>query len=112
MMPSSGGTPVKVTSLGNGNLSSSIDWSPDGSRVVSSDCWPDCQHLAIFSLDLRTSHKQRLTNLRFRTGEIGIPRYSPDGKQIAFKRVTGLWRDTLYVMPSTGGSSSRNHRRF
>lgn len=103
VMPSTGGTPVKVASLGNGNLSSSIDWSPDGSRVVSSDCWPNCQHLAIFSFDLSNSQRQKLTEPPASDWGDWDPRYSPDGKQIAFKRVTGLWRDTLYVMPSTGG---------
>ena len=104
IIPSSGGAAVKLTNLGSGNPTSSIDWSPDGSRIVFSDCWPDCSHLAIFSLDLLTSRKQRLTNPPLSDWGDWDPKYSPDGKQIAFKRVSGFWRDALYLMPANGGS--------
>jgi Tol biopolymer transport system component/DNA-binding winged helix-turn-helix (wHTH) protein len=71
--------------------------SPDGGSIVYHD--PTEAVLHLYREDLKTGARTQLT---FGDQSIGYPRFSRDGKQIAFE-LTLRGRDQLGVVPSNGG---------
>jgi Tol biopolymer transport system component len=73
-----------------------VDWAPDGKTLVFSAL--DEGRMAIFTLDITTSHVQKLSN---EAGNLLHPRVSPDGQWIACSRIRTtqeLWRARLAAM--------------
>lgn len=103
-VPAQGGPGSLIVNLNNANETSSIDWSPDGEKLVFSDQPPGSTQLAIYSFNLRTGEKIKLTAPPRGIWGDWSPTFSPDGKTIAFKRVTGYWLDEIYLLPATGGT--------
>lgn len=104
-IPAGGGAESTILNLANANVTSTIDWSPDGEGLVFSDVSPGNSQLAIYSFNLRTGEKVKLTTPPEGTWGDWSPKFSPDGKTIAFKRVTDYWLDDIYVIPAAGGSA-------
>ena len=101
---SDGGEEQKILDLTNADLSSSIDWSPDGRLVAFSDSLPGVgQGFAVYLYDLRSGEKRKVTSPPSDIWGDWDPTFSPDGKTIAFKRVTGFWVDDIYLVPTEGG---------
>lgn len=97
----------KEVPLATAELSSGIDVSPDGKRILFGDrerggMW----RFKVFVQDLQTGEKKKLTSPEGGWGDWD-PRFSPDGKEIAFKRVQSPGDDQLYVMPVEGGEAKR-----
>jgi serine/threonine protein kinase len=99
----SGGDEQNLLELADANLSSAIDWSPDGNQLAFADSLPGGDQLVIYLYDLRTAEKRRLTSPPKDVWGDWDPKFSPDGRTIAFKRVAGFWTDNIYLVPSTGG---------
>ena len=100
-----GGEEQKILDLANANLSSSIDWSPDGKLLAFSDSPPDDPgQLALYLYDLQSGEKRKLTSPPSGFWGDWSPKFSPDGRTVAFKRVTGFWMDDLYLVPTSGGA--------
>jgi serine/threonine protein kinase len=97
----------KVFDLKDANLSSSIDWSPDGTELAFSDVVPGTGRLAIYLLTLGTGKTRRLTSPPPEDWGDWNPKFSPDGSTIAFKRVGGFWFDDMYLVPASGGVPRR-----
>ena len=97
----------KAFDLINSNLSSSIDWSPDGTELASSDAAPGTAHLALYLLNLKTGKTRQLTSPPKEDWGDWNPKFSPDGLTIAFKRVTSFWVDDMYLVPEKGGTPRR-----
>jgi eukaryotic-like serine/threonine-protein kinase len=98
----------KIVDLTNASPSSAIDWSPDGNQLAFSDSLPEVpEHLAIYLYNLLTGKKRQLTSPPLDIWGDSYPKFSPDGRTIAFKRVTGFWVDDIYLVPSNGGRLQR-----
>jgi Tol biopolymer transport system component len=102
-----GGKEEKLFDLVNADLSSSIDWSPDGTELAFSDALRGTRRLALYLLNLRTGKARRLTTPPEQFWGDWNPKYSPDGLTLAFKRVTGFWVDDLYLVGRRGGALRR-----
>jgi TolB protein len=95
----------QITFPPQGFVDRNPDVSPDGQRIAfereAVDCGPDCFDDEIFVVDADGSNPTQLTHnpsdLTCGTGGNcnGSPAWSPDGRQIAFRRATGLVVDDL-----------------
>ena len=107
-MPSAGGEQKKLVDLKVTGLSNVIDWSPDGEQLAFSDLVSSSdRRLAIYSLNLRTGEKRRLTSPASVEFADWNPKFSPDGGTVAFKRVGGFWDDAMYTVAALGGEARR-----
>jgi Tol biopolymer transport system component len=98
-----GKDPRLIVRLALAELSSGIDCSPDGKRIIYGDRTGNDRRFAILSLDLASGRQTVLTTPQVGWGDWD-PRYSPDGEKIVFKRVKTPGDDRLYVMPAKGGA--------
>jgi Tol biopolymer transport system component len=92
----------EIVKLRSAELSSAIDVSPDGSSLIFADVRRQIWQFSVFSFGLQSGQKIELTDPQQGWGDWD-PRLSPDGKQIAFKRVQRPGDDQIYLMPAAGG---------
>ncbi len=104
---SAGGDEHKVIDLVNANLSSAIDWSPDGTKLAFADAEAGRTHFVIYLFNLRTGEKRQLTSSPPELWGDWNPKFSTDGLMVAFKRVIGFWADDIYEVPAAGGPLRR-----
>ena len=76
-------------------------WSPDGRRIVYAE------RRGLYVLERESGTTSRLTDPPARCCGDGDPRYSPDGRTIAFVRTDGARLHDLYLVPATGGTATR-----
>ncbi|MFC4822067.1 winged helix-turn-helix domain-containing protein [Dokdonella ginsengisoli] len=80
-----------------------FDWTPDGRGLVSSERADGGKgDFELFRFDLDSGQKQVLTYERTAGAQDLDVRYSPDGRQLAFRRGLAPYSD-LFVMPADGG---------
>jgi eukaryotic-like serine/threonine-protein kinase len=106
-IPALGGEEQKLVDLEDADLTSAIDWSPDGTTLAFSEVIPGLSRKGIYLYNRRSGEKKRLTTPPPETWGDWNPHFSPDGRTIAFKRVTGFWADDLYLIPAAGGTPRR-----
>ncbi|MEO8131808.1 MAG: protein kinase, partial [Bryobacteraceae bacterium] len=78
-----------------------FDWAPDGHSLALTDTPPGKKSDELFLVELAAGRSRR--SLLQPTRWISNPRFSPDGKWIAFVRLTSYTSHDLCVLPSSGG---------
>lgn len=89
-----------------------IDWLPDGKHLVVSADDPDFGH-GLFLLSLDTGDRRSITNLSA-DGKINArnPSVSPDGRNIAFCRMSAPLMGELYTVPLSADLQAGEPRRL
>ncbi|HKX30585.1 MAG TPA: DUF5050 domain-containing protein, partial [Blastocatellia bacterium] len=110
-IPSLGGTERRLT----GTWSKRFDfgshtwlhWSPDGKWLALSDKTSEGETFSLYLVSPATGEKHRLTTPP--ASDIGdcSPAFSPDGKSVAFVRVSGAGVGDIYLVPVDGGEPRR-----
>lgn len=83
-----------------------MDLSPDGSALLLSRTAQASLPAGLATLALATGQLRDLTRPTLEEGHDTLPRYSPDGREIAFVRGNSSSR-AVHVMPAEGGASRR-----
>ena len=87
--------------------SSGLSWSPDGTVLAMVDRESPDAPDAIYLLSLETGEKTRLTNPPADHEGDSLPRFSPDGKTVAFIRWGSMNLSDVYLVPTEGGEPRR-----
>ena len=100
LIPALGGAERRVARLFSGNYS--ISFAPDGNSIAVVDATEEGgKRYAIYTVDVKTGERRRVTANSEFVGET-TPRYSPDGKSLAFVRVFPDFTQDLYVVSMVG----------
>ncbi len=107
ILPAEGGAPNSVAPVlptRFGLTYSHLDWSPDGEWLAVDDTPSLSQPLSIFLVNLKTGEKRRLTQPEeLIIGDVA-PRFSPDGKSVAFVRAFHRSYQEAFTVPVNGGT--------
>lgn len=108
IIPLLGGTERRVARLFSGNYS--ISFSPDGQYIAAIDTEDSTENgqYAVYLIDIKTGERRRVTAPGDFEGE-STPRFSPDGKSLAFIRIAStdnknlIENQDLFVVSVDGG---------
>jgi Tol biopolymer transport system component len=103
-MPALGGVERKICSLNSQR--SSISFSADGRFLAIVDAGKADERRSIFLVDVETGEKTNLSAPP-EASEDNTPRFSPDGKQVAFLRSFGDATRDLFVIYADGADERR-----
>ena len=80
----------------------SISFSPDGKFLAHAELDLSGRETGVFTINLQTGEKTKLT-MPDTPAVDHTPRFSPDGKSLAFIRYFSSFRRELFIVPATGG---------
>ncbi|MBN9663964.1 MAG: PD40 domain-containing protein [Acidobacteria bacterium] len=83
-----------------------LDWSPDGASFAVDDKSNEEDTVSIFIVSAGGA-RRRLTSPPARSTSDLAPRFSPDGRQVAFIRSIAPHLRAIYLVPAAGGSPVR-----
>ncbi len=98
-----GGEERKIIDLTNADLSSGIDWSPDGAQLAFTDSGIQKVSFSVNLYNFAAGKVKKLTAPPLQIWGDWDPRFSSDGKTVAFKRVSNYLLDEIYVVDASGG---------
>jgi Tol biopolymer transport system component len=104
-VPSLGGAERKLASLTSAaGTYLSTAWSTDGKELAFTDSELPNGPASIFLISLETGERRRLTTAPPHSAGDFSPRFSPDGRWVAFTRSRGgAAVDDIYIVPAAGG---------
>jgi Tol biopolymer transport system component len=113
IVPALGGSERLVTQSaavspwpGGASVGNRISWSPDGKWIAYADRATSSENNGIFLVSVETGEKKRLTTAPADFSGDLDPAFSPDGRQLAFRRRRLHQLEDVYVMPISGGSAA------
>jgi Tol biopolymer transport system component/DNA-binding winged helix-turn-helix (wHTH) protein len=106
LVPSLGGTERKIVDH-HGCAFSGLSWSPDGESILFASKPSQDEGWSIYRFLLQTQQQIRLTFPPPHTVGDHIPAFSPDGRSIAFRRISSPSVTEIYVMSAEGGQPNR-----
>jgi Tol biopolymer transport system component len=89
-----------------------LSWSPDGKFIALPSKNAGETAYSIFLLSVETGEKRKLTSSPNEYISDSAPRFSPDGKTIAFVRGSSPLSSEVYVMNVVGGNPTGEARRL
>jgi Tol biopolymer transport system component len=107
VIPALGGPVRRVATSRSYSYGHALAWTPDGRSLLINDKESPDEPEALFALSVESGERRRLTRPPSGcTGDSG-PRFSPDGRMVAFIRAKAPWEDDIYVVPAAGGEERR-----
>jgi len=106
VVPALGGPERRVTTRTPDNVSG-LSWSPDGRCLAFPDRDSAEEPASIFLYSLETGERRRVTRPPAGTPGDWMPRFSPDGRTLAFVRDVAPTEGNLYLVPAGGGEERR-----
>jgi Tol biopolymer transport system component/DNA-binding winged helix-turn-helix (wHTH) protein len=82
-----------------------LDWSPDGKLLAAPDRSSADAAQGIFLISAESGEKRRLTSPPTQYLGDWSPKFSPDGKTLAFVRGASFFVNDLYFVPTDGGEA-------
>jgi Tol biopolymer transport system component/DNA-binding winged helix-turn-helix (wHTH) protein len=101
MIPALGGAERKVYEKAS---YASLSFSPDGKLLAAAELDLSGGQAGIFTINLQTGEKIKLT-APDNPAVDHTPRFSPDGKYLAFIRYFSSFRREIFVVPASGGEA-------
>jgi Tol biopolymer transport system component/DNA-binding winged helix-turn-helix (wHTH) protein len=84
-----------------------LNFAPDGKSLALPDKDSESEPFSIFTLSIDTGERSKVTSPP--AGSFGdmYPAFSPDGKLLAFARFESIAATDIYLMPASGGETTR-----
>ena len=84
-----------------------LNWAPEGDVIAVDDKVSESDPLSIYLVYVSNGERLRLTYPGSDIIGDTAPRFSPDGRQLAFIRIEYQYMDDVYVVPVSGGNARR-----
>jgi len=108
VVPSLGGPEHKIADVYPTRIEDlAVDWSPDRRFLALADKDSDESTLGIVLVSVDSGQKRQLTSPSGRHLEDAMPRFSPDGRSVAFARGSSFLARDIFVIPVDGGEPKR-----
>ena len=108
-VPRTGGTPTRIARCRSRTDSGcELDWSPDGTMLAVADRWPGNSEL--YLLYLASSRRRDL--IKPDKLYVTTPRFSPDGKWIAYLKQPSMTSDDIYVVAAAARHAHHAKPRY